>query len=163
LAAACNAEEARKPGQQQRAYSRRRHRLDRYTCLAPQHATILPTMTSPMAPDAMTDSEYHARTAAILAHIEASIDTWLQEGVIDIDTQRSGGLLELSFPNDSKIVINVQPPLQELWLAARAGGFHYRHVQGRWIDTRDGSEFFDALSACASAQAGKELRFAPPT
>lgn len=111
----------------------------------------------------MTDTEYRARTAAILAHIEATIDAWLQDGVIDIDTQRSGGLLELSFPNDSKIVINTQPPLQELWLAARAGGFHYRHVHGRWIDTRDGSEFFDALSACASVQAGKALRFAPLT
>jgi CyaY protein len=81
--------------------------------------------------------------------------------VIDIDTQRTGGLLELVFPNDSRLIINTQPPLQEIWLAARGGGFHYRHVQGRWLDTRDGSEFFDALSRHASSQGSKDLRFAP--
>ena len=79
--------------------------------------------------------------------------------MIDIDTQRTGGLLELAFPDGSKIVVNTQPPLQEIWLAARAGGYHFRHVAGRWLDTRDGSEFFEALSRQASAQARRfELR-----
>lgn len=109
----------------------------------------------------LSDSEYHARTAAVLAGVEARIDAWLQDDVVDIDTQRSGGLLELSFPNGSKIVINTQAPLHELWMAARSGGFHYRFVNGAWSDTRDGRDFFDALSACASEQAGKPLRFAP--
>ena len=117
-----------------------------------------------MTPDpspttALSDSEYHARTSAVLASIEASIDAWLQDDVIDIDAMRTGGLLELSFPNGSKIVINTQPPLHELWMAARSGGHHYRFVGGAWADTRDGRDFFDALSACASEQAGKPLRF----
>ena len=80
--------------------------------------------------------------------------------MIDIDTHRTGGLLELVFPNDSRIVINLQPPLQEIWLAARAGGYHYRHVQGRWLDTRDGSDLFEALSQHASTQGGVALTFA---
>ena len=114
-------------------------------------------------PDAtpLTDAEYGRVTSAMLSAIEAAADRWLQDDVIDIDTQRTGGLLELVFPNDSRIIVNTQPPLQEIWLAARAGGFHYRHVQGRWLDTRDGSEFFDALSQHASAQGGVPLRFAP--
>ncbi len=91
----------------------------------------------------------------MLASIEAAADRWLQDDVIDIDTQRTGGLLELVFPDDSRIVVNLQPPLHEIWLAARAGGYHYRHVQGRWLDTRDGSEFFEALSHHASAQAAR--------
>ena len=82
--------------------------------------------------------------------------------MVDIDTQRTGGLLELSFPDGSKIVVNTQPPLHEVWLAARAGGFHYRWVAGRWLDTRDGSEFFAALSQHASAQAGKTAAVLTP-
>lgn len=113
-------------------------------------------------PVLMTDGEYRAKAGAVLASVEACIDAWLQEDTVDIDTNRTGGLLELSFENGSKIVLNTQPPLQELWLAARAGGFHYRFVAGQWLDTRNGSEFFDALSACASAQAGRPLRFKPP-
>lgn len=118
-------------------------------------------MTPELRPSPLTDSEYHARTSAVLASIEASVDAWLQADVVDIDAMRTGGLLELGFPNGSKIVVNTQPPLHELWMAARSGGFHYKYVQDAWVDTRDGRDFFDALSACASEQAGKALSFTP--
>ena len=111
----------------------------------------------------MTDLEYHEKTSAVLASIEARVDAWLQDDVVDIDTQRTGGLLEMSFPNGSKIVVNTQPPLREIWLAARSGGFHYKFVDGCWRDTRDGRELFEALSACTSEQAAQALRFTPPT
>lgn len=107
----------------------------------------------------MTDTEYQAQTQALLARIEAQADRWLQDDVIDIDTHRTGGLLELSFPDGSKIIINTQPPLQEVWMAAKAGGFHYRWGDGQWLDTRDGSEFLAALSHHASRQGGRALRF----
>lgn len=110
----------------------------------------------------LAESDYQARAAAALARVEATVDRWLQDDVIDIDTERTGGLLELSFPNGSKIILNTQPPLQELWLAARSGGLHFRYVHGRWTEPREQREFFAALSACASEQAGKTLRFSPP-
>ena len=110
----------------------------------------------------MTDLEYHAKTSAVLAGIEACVDAWLQDDVVDIDTQRTGGLLEMSFPNGSKIVLNTQPPLHEIWLAARSGGFHYKFVDGTWRDTRDGRELFEALSTCASEQAAQPLRSTAP-
>ena len=56
-------------------------------------------------------------------------------------------------------MINTQPPLQEVWLAARGGGFHYRWAGGRWVDTRDGSEFLASLSHHATLQAGVALQF----
>ena len=107
----------------------------------------------------LSDAEYHRLAADLLARIEATADRLLQEDVVDIDTQRTGGLLELTFPDASKIVVNTQPPLQEVWLAARGGGFHYKHSGDTWRDTRDGSEFFDSLSRHASAQAGKPVVF----
>lgn len=109
----------------------------------------------------LSDAEYHRLAHETLAGIERQIDLWLDEDVIDIDTHRSGGLLELSFPNGSKIILNTQPPLQEIWMAARGGGFHYRRdLQAQqWVDTRDGREFFQSLSAHASAQSGLPLRF----
>lgn len=110
----------------------------------------------------MTDAEYQRIAQATLAGIEATVDRWLQDDLIDIDPQRTGGLLELSFPGGSKIVINTQPPLQELWLATRGGGHHYRWTDGAWRDTKDGSEFFAVLSREASAQGGRALRFEPP-
>jgi CyaY protein len=119
-------------------------------------------MTAELRPTPLSDSEYHRRTAAVLASIEAHIDRWLQDDVVDIDTRRSGGLLELTFTDASKVIVNTQPPLQELWIAARSGGFHYKFIDGRWSDTRSGREFFEALSACASEQSGRTLQFVAP-
>lgn len=116
-------------------------------------------MVSATAPDGLSDAHYRELTAALLAHVEATLDRWLQDDVVDIDTQRTGGLLEMSLPGGSKIILNTQPPLHELWMAARSGGFHFKWNDGRWLDTRDGREFFAALSACTSEQAGLELRF----
>lgn len=118
-------------------------------------------MPAEIASTPLTDGEYHAKTAAILACIEAAVDRFLENDVIDIDAHRTGGLLELAFPNGSKIVLNTQPPLHELWMAARSGGFHYKHSNGAWLD-RGGREFFETLSASASEQAGVTLKFTPP-
>jgi CyaY protein len=107
----------------------------------------------------LTDAEYQRLAAITLARVEAVLDRWLQDDVIDIDSQRTGGLLELSFPTGSKIVVNTQPPLHELWLAARAGGYHFKWAEGVWRDTRDGMEFFARLSQEASAQSGRSLDF----
>jgi CyaY protein len=107
----------------------------------------------------MTDAEFQRIAHATLASIEATVDRWLQEDVIDIDPQRTGGLLELSFPGGSKIVVNTQPPLHELWLAARGGGYHFKWDGSAWRDTKDGGEFYAVLSQAASAQAGKALQF----
>jgi CyaY protein len=107
----------------------------------------------------LTDAEYHRLAGAALAAVEATLDRWLQDDVIDIDAQRTGGLLELSFPGGSKIVINTQPPLQELWLATRGGGYHFKYRDGAWRDTKDGVEFFERLSREAGVQAGRALAF----
>jgi CyaY protein len=111
----------------------------------------------PLEPSTLSDAQFDVATSAVLAAIETTLDQWLQDDVIDIDSQRNGGLLELGFPSGSKIVINTQPPLHELWMAARTGGHHYRYAGGRWLDTRDGSEFFATLSREISAQAGASL------
>lgn len=106
----------------------------------------------------LSDADYHARSHALLARIEAQVDAWLDDDVVDIDSHRTGGLLELSMPGGSKIVINTQPPLQEIWLAARSGGYHFKWDGTQWVD-REGQEFLARLSRSASEQAGQPLTF----
>ena len=112
--------------------------------------------------DAYSKTRIPAPVSRPLAGIEAQVDRWLEDDVVDIDAARTGGLLELTLPDRSKLVINTQPPLHELWLAARRGGYHFKCVGGRWLDTREGQEFFALLSACASEQAGRPLSFTAP-
>lgn len=115
-----------------------------------------------MSASPYSDGEYHQRASAVLSSIEQQLDRWLDDDVVDIDAHRTGGLLELSLPNGTKLIINTQPPLHEIWLAAKSGGYHFRlHEGGRFLDTRDGVDFFQRLSEQASAQSGQSLVFKP--
>jgi CyaY protein len=107
----------------------------------------------------MTDSEYLDRAEALLASVEAGCDRINDNPDADVDNQRVGGMITLTFVDGSQIIVNLQPPLQEVWLAARAGGFHYRFDGQSWRDTKGRGEFFSDLSRYASAQAGQTLVF----
>jgi CyaY protein len=111
-----------------------------------------------MSTSPLTDTEYHAAADRVLAAIERQADAWLQEGVVDIDTVRAGGLLELVFEDGAKVVVNKQPPLHEMWLAARSGGFHFHWREGAWV-THDGQELFARLSEEVSVRAGRPLEW----
>ena len=107
----------------------------------------------------MTELEYLDLAEAVLQAVESACDRINDETDADIDNQRTGGMVTLSFDNRSQIIINLQKPLQEIWMAARAGGFPYKCVDGRWQDTKGAGEFFADLSRYASEQAGRPLRF----
>lgn len=119
-------------------------------------------MSDTPTPTPLTDAQFQDEAGRVLGAVEAQLDRWLEEDVVDIDAARTGGLLELIFPDRSKIVLNTQPPLHELWLAARSGGHHFKFVGTDWLDTRDRREFFAVLSTCVSEHAGQPLQFRPP-
>ena len=107
----------------------------------------------------MTDNEYLDQAEQLLRAVEQSCDRLNDETDADIDNQRVGGMITLTFANRSQIIINLQKPLQEVWLAAKAGGFHYRFADGSWQDTKGQGEFFTNLSKFASEQTGESLTF----
>ena len=107
----------------------------------------------------MTDSEYQDLAEKLLRAVERNCDQINDDGDADIDNQRVGGMVTLTFPNRSQIVINLQKPLHEVWMAARAGGFHYKWDGSCWLDTKGHGEFFSHLTQCASEQAGQSLQF----
>ncbi len=107
----------------------------------------------------MTDLEYLDHAERLLAQVESSCDRINDETDADIDNQRVGGMVTLTFANRSQIIINLQKPLHEVWLAARCGGFHYKFDGTRWMDTKGQGEFWESLSRYASEQSGQDLKF----
>ena len=107
----------------------------------------------------MTDLEFMDRAEQLLLAVEQGCDRINEETDADLASQRTGGMVTISFRNRSQIVINLQKPLHEVWMAAQSGGYHYRFDGARWMDTKGDGEFFAALSRDASRQAGQELRF----
>ena len=109
----------------------------------------------------MTESEFLALADAILGEIEGAFERAFDNDEVDVECSRSGNVLEIEFvENGSKIIVNSQAPMQEMWIAAKSGGFHYKHDGTQWINTRDQSELFAALSIMASQQAGVALTLA---
>jgi CyaY protein len=102
----------------------------------------------------MNDSEFNALADAALKKIEAG----LEASNADLDFEMaSAGVLEIEFADGSKIIVNRHGAAQEVWVAAKSGGFHYRWDGHAWRDTRDGGELMAVLSKLASAQAGEPV------
>lgn len=103
----------------------------------------------------MNDLEYDELADSTLLAVENQ----LENAVVDLDYESNGGLLSITFPDQSKIIINKQPPLHQLWVATRFNGHHFEWRDNQWIDNRTGAEFWQLLSDAASRQAGTELKF----
>ncbi len=107
----------------------------------------------------MTDLEFMDRAEQLLLAVEQCCDRINDTTDADVDSQRSGGMITLTFPNRTQIIINQQKPLHEIWMAAKSGGYHYKFDGAQWMDTKGSGEFFAHLSRDASAQSGLALQF----
>ena len=106
----------------------------------------------------MTEEQFEERCERALRAIEDAVDA----GGLDIEASRRGPVLELEFEDGSKIIVNGNAPVRQVWVAARSGGFHFRDANGRWVDTRSGEELFESLSRLASQQAGCPVALKSP-
>ena len=107
----------------------------------------------------MTDPEFLNHAESLLQAVEVCCDKINDNTDADIDNQRVGGMVTLTFANRSQIVINLQKPLHEVWMATKAGGYHFKHNSTHWADTKGQGEFFAMLSTNASLQSGQNLAF----
>jgi len=102
--------------------------------------------------------------SAFIATAERTL-TAIEEAVencgADLEAVRSGNVLTIELADGSKVIVNSQTPMRQIWVAAKSGGFHYEWHDGAWRDTRDGSELFAALSRIVSAQGGAAVLLRP--
>jgi len=102
----------------------------------------------------MDDKEFNSLADATLTRIEQALEA--SEADIDFELA-AGGVLEIEFADGSKIIVNRHGVGREIWMAAKAGGFHFRRDGDAWRDTRDGTELMEKLSTLASQQAGEKI------
>lgn len=103
----------------------------------------------------MNDNEFNALADMALTRIENG----LEASGADLDfAMISAGVFEIEFADGSKIIVNRHGAAQEIWVAARSGGFHYRWDGQNWRDTRDGTDLMVMLTTLVSAQAGEAVQ-----
>ena len=104
----------------------------------------------------MNEAEFNRLVEQTLADLEDAVDGC----GVDVDIEGTDGMLTLTFNNGSKIIINRQAAVKQLWVATREGGFHfnYNEEQKCWLKDDDGTALFAALSRYCSNQSGESIQ-----
>jgi CyaY protein len=97
----------------------------------------------------MDDKEFASLAHAALSRIQSGLD----HAGLEFETP-ADGILEIDFDDGSKMVINRHGAAQEVWVAARSGGFHFRPTNGSWKDSRDGEDLYVKLARLIAQQSG---------
>ena len=113
--------------------------------------------------EAIDDKQFHQLGSNLLQSIEVALEAADDQLDLDLDVERQGGnVINIRFRDKSVIVVNTQPPLHEIWVAAKSGGYHYRWAGTMatplWLDTKTGRELLGDLTQFASAQAGQAVK-----
>ncbi len=101
----------------------------------------------------LSQSQYLDLAEQALRAVENAADA------AELDTRRDGSVLNLELDNGEQVIINLQAPVQELWLASKSGAYHFRYQSGRWLDTREARDFADLVQQAVHEQGGPRLRF----
>jgi len=104
----------------------------------------------------MNEAEFSQHVEATLLQLEAAIDCC----GVDVDIDNADGILTLTFTNGSKIILNRQAAVKQLWVAAREGGFHFNYddAQQCWRNDKDGMELLTALNGYCTKQSGESIQ-----
>lgn len=76
----------------------------------------------------------------------------------DIDVDGANGQLTLTFDDGSQIVISRQSVQQEIWVAAKSGGFHLKQEQGHWFCAVTDEGLSALLNRVVSEQSGEQTQ-----
>ncbi len=109
----------------------------------------------------LSDTAFITAADLTLTRIGQALDDALAGSDVDLDWSLNDGILEIECEDGSKLIVNRHVPNRELWVAARAGGFHFRPLGRQWRDTRSGDELAGTLQRLLHAQAGLELALPP--
>ncbi|MCF6338580.1 MAG: iron donor protein CyaY [Gammaproteobacteria bacterium] len=102
----------------------------------------------------MNTGEFNQKVDDTLSAIEDALDICNAE----LDWDFAGGILTIECDNGSQVIINRQAPAQQIWVAARAGGFHFDYHTDEDCWKQDGLELFALLNKSLSEQSGETVK-----
>jgi CyaY protein len=112
-------------------------------------------MTSRINLSETNDFLPHAQ--ATLNQLELILEEKFESLNLDIDIERAGGVLNIHINPTVTIVINLQSPMQQIWLATPYGGFHYTWNNQDWLNTRGGLSLHAQLAQDLSTLTGQSI------
>ncbi len=105
----------------------------------------------------MNESQFNQLAEETMMAVEEAIEA----SGADIDYDNVADILTLEFSNGSRIIINKQTPLSQIWVAAKSGGYHfdYDETSELWCLNQDMQKnLFSQLSLYCTQQAGEDIQ-----
>ena len=105
----------------------------------------------------MEDSQYQQLADKALRALETMLDDVDGE---DVDLERSGDVVTMTFKDGKRCVVNTQRPTRQIWLAANARAWHFGwdEPSSRWMDDKgQGVELFERVRAIVKEHAGLDV------
>ena len=106
----------------------------------------------------MDEQTYLKLADATFARLE---DMFEDVDADEVDCERAGDVLTLTFKNGKRCIVNTQRPTRQIWLAAGVNAWHFVHAPDRggvWLDEKDPSrELLSTVSSVVKEQAGIDV------
>lgn len=105
----------------------------------------------------MNESQFNQLAEETMIAIEEAIEA----SGTDIDYDNVADILTLEFSNGSRIIINKQTPLSQIWVAAKSGGYHFDYDETNELWCLNGDmqkDLFSQLSLYCTQQAGEDIQ-----
>lgn len=105
----------------------------------------------------MDEKLYRQRVADTYKRLEQAFDA-VDPDVVELT--RAGDVVTLLFPDGMRCILSPQPPLRQLWVAARTTAYHFNWDEDAqaWLDDQKrGIEFFGYLKGLVQAEVGEAV------
>lgn len=89
----------------------------------------------------MNVNQFYELAKQLFDNIEQQLDNYAERYNTDIDYETHGNVISITFENQSKIIINTQEPLLQVWMATRKQGYHFDFKDGDWLCSRSHVSF----------------------
>jgi iron donor protein CyaY len=115
-------------------------------------------MELPMSqPEFADDSQFRMAVGSLLEDLLEQVDEIESD---DLDPRLSPGNLQVVFEDSgSTFVLSQQTPTHELWLSANLTAWHFRRINGFWLERDSGDSMLDVLSLLFSGKTGQTVEF----
>ena len=108
----------------------------------------------------MNKEQFIDMAESLYLRIEEALDQLIERQQAALDYASSGGVLTIDCEDtDTKVIISRQQASQQIWVAAKSGGFHCCYDQPAWRCTKTGETLAALLSRVCSEQSHQPVQF----
>lgn len=108
----------------------------------------------------MNNAEYINIVETLYDRIEEILDALIEEQQAPLDYENNSGVITIDCEDsNSKVIISKQQASQQMWVAAKSGGFHCDYDKNLWRCTKTQESLETLLNRVCTEQSHGDITF----